>query len=88
MAKHRGLRTGEPETDLTFRTNVYPLQHKRSEQLRQELEAVVDLGRCSLKCLLGEVHIRHLSYSYAARVRVLLEGRRFLEGKITLRKVK
>lgn len=89
MAKHRALRTGEPETDLTFRTNVYPLQYALSEQLREEVEAIVDTERCSsLGCVFGEVRIKHMSFDYARMVRLLLEGQRFVNGKYTLREVK
>jgi len=58
-----------------------------SERLRQEIEAIVDLSRCSFECVLGEVRILHLSYNYAEMVRLLLNGQRFLKGKYTLREV-
>ena len=87
MAKHRYFRSGEPETDLTFRTNVYPLQQELNEQLRREIEAIVDLSRCSMGCAFGEVHIRRLTFDYAKMVRLLLEGQPFVNGKYTLREV-
>lgn len=89
MTKHRGLRTGEPETDLTFRTNVYPLHGpEKNDRLLAEIEAVLDASRCSIFFEMGELRISHLTHDYATEVRRILEGRRVLKGKYTLNEVK
>lgn len=84
MAKLRYLRTGDAETDLTFRTNEYPINVELNGRLQDEIASIVDTDRCSLQCLFGEVKIRHLTFDYAAMLRLLLQNKRVLGGRYTL----
>ena len=87
MAKHRHQRTGEAETDLTFRTSVYPIDNDRNHQLFLEIEAMIDSDRCRLECAMCEVRITRLTHDYARMVQLLLDTKPVLGGTCTLKKV-
>ena len=85
MAKRR-YPIGEPEVTLTYRTNPYPLGSQDEGKLFDEIEALVDSDRCEIQSQMGEVRITRLSFEYASMVELLLNDRKVLNGKCTLRK--
>ncbi|MFA5800303.1 MAG: hypothetical protein WC840_05095 [Candidatus Peribacteraceae bacterium] len=87
MPRHRDFSIGAPEADLTFRTDVYPLNNQRNAQLCDQIETLVDAKRCSINCTMGEIRITHLSCTYAVMVRFLLQNLRVLGGRCILQEV-
>lgn len=87
MGQHSHMRSGEPKESVQFRTNEYPISYPENEILLDDLVNMPQLFNIRLSVVLGEVTITQLTAETAARVRRLLENKRVVHGKYTLREV-